>query len=291
MASEVLLPRSGVRKPALATTYEGLGPDLLETIAPLVDYLEIPPDSYSRTERGLSTLRPELLDQLASVLPQTGLIVHGIGLSLGSYDKWNESYLHLLDAFFSRFTPRWHSEHLGFTTVCGENIGTMIALPRTEEMLDLVCERILRIQKRYRVPFLVEHIIQLLPDAPADYSPAAFLNALTERTGCGLILDVYNLECDQQNFGFDVRAFLDELDLDPVREIHVAGGFEHEGFKLDIHSQPTAPSTLSLATGLIGCCPHLDVVTYELLKEAVPNMGAAGLCRELRRVREAIASC
>src|SRR5580698_107781 len=294
MASAVLNTSQHTPRPALATTYEGTGLDLLERIVPLVDYLEIPPDSISRTENGRSSLRPEILNQLesaTSLAGHPGLIVHGIGLSIGSFDRWNEPYIRLLDEFFSRFTPQWHSEHLGFSTVCGENMGTMLALPRTEAMLDLVCNRIRLIQERYRVPFLMEHIIHLLPDAPSDYTPAAFLNAITSRTGCGLILDAYNLECDQHNFGFDVAGFLDELNLEPVREVHVAGGFQHEGFQLDIHSQPTAESTLDLALNLINRCPNLGIVTYELLKEAIPNLGHDGICAELQRIRKAITAC
>jgi uncharacterized protein (UPF0276 family) len=60
--------------------------------------------------------------------------------------------------------------------------------------LGLICERVRLILERYRVPFLLEHVIHLLPDAPSDFTPAAFLNAITMRTGCGLILDVYNLQ-------------------------------------------------------------------------------------------------
>jgi uncharacterized protein len=288
MASAVpnTVPRP--RRPALAITYEGVGLDLLDRIAPLVDFLEIPPDSISRTQAGRISLRPEILDQIESVSSRTGIIVHGIGLSIGSFNQWNEPYLHLLDQFFSRFTPQWHSEHLGFTTVCGENLGTMLALPRTEAMLDLVCERIRRIQERYKVPFLMEHIIHLIPDAPADYTAAAFINEITTRTGCGLILDAYNLECDRYNFNFDIAGFLEELNLDPVREVHLAGGFRHEGFQLDIHSQPTAESTLELALSILSRCPNLSIVTYELLKEAIPNLGHDGICVELSRIRKAI---
>jgi len=291
MASEVLHTPRSVPRPALATTYEGVGNDLLERIVPLVDYLEIPPDSISRSRAGRASLRPELLDQLESITPQVNFIVHGVGLSIGSYDHWNEEYLSLLDEFFTHFTPRWHSEHLGFTTVNGENLGTMLALPRTEEMLGLVCDRIRRIQERYHVPFLIEHIIHLLPDAPADYTPEAFLNAITAHTGCGLILDAYNLECDAHNFGFDITAFLNELNLAHVKELHVAGGFQHDGFKLDIHSQPTANSTLALALDIISRCPNLEVVTFELLKEAIPNFSHDGICAELLRIRKAITSC
>lgn len=291
MASLVSMTPTRAPKPALATTYEGAGRDLLERILPLVDYLEIPPDSIARTQGGRTRLRPEVMDQLAAVSSQVGLIIHGIGLSIGSCDGWNEQYLQLLDEFFSRLTPRWHSEHLGFTTVGGENLGTMLALPRTEEMLNLVCERVRRIQQRYPVPFLVEHIIHLLPDAPAEYTPAGFLNQVAWRTGCGLILDAYNLECDQHNCGLDLAAFLDELDLSRVKEVHLAGGFQHKGFRLDIHSQPTADSTLILVQEILSRCQNVEVLTYELLKEAIPNLGASGICAELRRIRKAVASC
>jgi uncharacterized protein (UPF0276 family) len=291
MASFDLKTLTRATRPALATTYEGSGRNLLDRIVPLVDFLEISPDSISITDARRARLRSEVLDELGSIDSRVGLLVHGVGLSIGSFDGWNEPYLDLLDEFFARFTPRWHSEHLGFTTVGGENLGTMLALPRTEVMLDFVCERIRRLQQRYPVPFLVEHIIQLLPDAPADYTPAGFLNQVTARTGCGLILDAYNLECDQQNWGLDLVAFLDELNLAPVKEIHLAGGFQFEGFRLDIHSNPTADSTLILAEELISRCPNLEVVTWELLKEAIPNLGADGICAELRRIRKKVLPC
>ena len=291
MAGTVESTLARVPAPALATTYEGMDDDLFERIVPLVDYLEVAPDSIARIQNGRASLRSELLDQLASASPGTGLLVHGIGLSIGTADGWNASYIRLLDEFFSRFTPRWHSEHLGYTHVAGENLDTMLALPRTEEMLDLLCERIRILQERYKVPFLVEHIIHLLPDAPSEYTPAGFLNAIVSRTGCGIILDAYNLQCDAHNFGFDIQSFLDELDPEPVREMHLAGGFEHHGFLLDIHSQRTADSTLALALDILARCPNLEVVTWEFLKEAVPSLGPDNICSELARIRSAVASC
>ena len=99
------------------------------------------------------------------------------------------------------------------------------------------------IQARFELPFLLENIVHLLPDYPGDYADAAFLNELVTRTGCGLLLDVYNLECDAANYGFDIDAFLDELDLEAVGELHVAGGVERDGMQVDVHSRLTEPST------------------------------------------------
>jgi uncharacterized protein (UPF0276 family) len=228
------------------------------------------------------------LDEYAAVANSVEFIAHGIGLSIGSFDRWEEAYLHLLDELFERFDLEWHSEHLACTVVGGENVGTMFPLPRTEEVLDLVCERIRLIQERYRVPFLLEHVIHLLPDAPAEFTPAGFLNAVTSRTGCGLVLDAYNLECDAFNQGLNIMAFLDELDLGPVRELHLAGGVQHNGFHLDIHSSTTHDRTLALALEIIKRAPRLRVVTFEFLKEAIMLLGHDSICAELKRIRQAI---
>lgn len=275
-------------RPSLAATYEGDDVVLLERILPLIDVIEISPDAIARSDAKHASLRREVLDEFAAVRKRVEFIVHGVGLSIGSFDHWQEDYLRLLDELFSHCELKWHSEHLACTVVAGENVGTMFALPRTEEALDLVCERVRRIQERYRVPFLLEHVIHLLPDAPAEFTPAGFLNAITSRTGCGLILDAYNLECDALNQGLDVQSFLQELDLAPVRELHLAGGVEHNGFCLDIHSRRSRDTTLALGLEIIRKAPGLRVVTFEFLKEAVTLMGHDGICAELRRVRQAM---
>ena len=275
-------------RPALATTYEGDDAALLERIVPLIDTIEITPDAIARSDGGQATLRREVLEEYVSVASDVSFIAHGVGLSIGSFDHWNEEYLHLLDELFTRLELDWHSEHLACTIVGGENTGTMLPLPRTEEALDLVCERVQLIQRRYGVPFLLEHVIQLLPDEPAQFTPAGFLNAITSRTGCGLILDVYNLECDAYNQGLDIKSFLDELDLRPVRELHLAGGVQHNGFHLDIHSRRTGDSTLALSLEIIRRASDLKVVTFEFLKEAVPLLGHEAICTELSHIRQAI---
>lgn len=279
---------SPTSRPALATTYEGDDIALLERIVPLIDMIEISPDAIARSEAKRSRLRPEVLDEYAAVAESVEFIAHGIGLSIGSFDHWEQCYLHLLDELFERFDLAWHSEHLACTVVAGENVGTMFPLPRTEEALDLVCERVRLLVERYRVPFLLEHVIHLLPDAPGAFTPAGFLNAITSRTGCGLILDAYNLDCDAFNQGLDIMAFLDELDLGPVRELHLAGGVQHNGFQLDIHSDRTHDRTLALGLEIIKRAPGLRVVTFEFLKEAVTLLGHDTICAELKRIRQAI---
>jgi uncharacterized protein (UPF0276 family) len=273
---------------AIGATYEGRDPGLLERMLPLVDYIEVTLETIAEVHDHGISLSEDIMRELKNLGNAAQIIVHGVGLSIGSHEGWSPTYLRLLDDFLEQVDVAWHSEHLGYTKVDGEHLGIMLAMPKTEEALDMVCERVGMIQERFRLPFLLENIVHVIPDFPGDYSDAAFLNALTERTGCGLILDVYNLECDAHNHGFDIPAFLSELQLANVRELHVACGVEHNGFLLDVHSQLTRRSTVELAQHVVKqSAGSAQVVVYEFMPEAVPGLGHDAIAEELGQLRAA----
>jgi len=276
------------RHPGLATTYEGRDAQLLETVLPLVDYVEVTPDSLADFRDGRGVIPHDAIRELRDVGRDAEIIVHGIGLSIGTCGGYSESYLRMLDQLVEQVDVVWHSEHIGYVNVDGQHLGTMLAPPRTEEVLDMLCERVSTIRRRYAVPFLLENIVHMIPEYPGDYSEAAFLNALASRSGCGLILDVYNLECDAHNNGLNIDSFLAELDLSQVREVHLAGGAIRGRFKLDVHSRITQDSTIELAQRVKAAAPDLKVSTYELLPEYVARLGYAGIARELARLRQAL---
>ena len=272
---------------SLAATYEGGDPALLERLVPLTDFIEISPDSISRaTDDGL-----KLDDGVMAELETCGarFLVHGVGLSIGSASGWSDGYLSLLDRLFERLPIAWHSEHLGYTMVDGEQLGTMLPPPRGTEALELICERVARLKARYPVPFLLEHVVRIVLDAPGEYSEAAFFNALARQSGCEILIDAYNIECDRENFGFDAQAFLDELDFSHVREMHVAGGGWHKGFRMDVHSRRMDDATRERAAQILARAPHLKAVTFEFLKQAVPVLGHDEICAELASLREMLA--
>jgi uncharacterized protein len=273
---------------AIGATYEGRDPALLERMLPFVDYLEVTPETIAEIDGDEVSLSDEIMAELKNIDREVQIIVHGVGLSIGSHEGWSPTYFRLLDAMLEQVDVAWHSEHLGYTKVDGEHLGIMLAMPKTEQALDMVCQRVNAIQGRYGMPFLLENIVHVIPDCPSDYSDAAFLNALTDRTGCGLILDVYNLECDAHNHGFDIPAFLAELRTTSIRELHVACGVEHNGFLLDVHSQLTRNSTVELAQRVVRqAAASARVVVYEFMPEAVPGLGRDAIAGELSRLTTA----
>jgi uncharacterized protein (UPF0276 family) len=276
--------------PAIALSYDGDSAEYLEAVLPLVDFLEVTPDTLAITSGSRVIIPEPVLEVLSACSQNAGIIVHGVGLSIGSASGWSAHYLQLLDQLVERLPVAWHSEHLGYVTVDGQHLGTMLPLPRTDEALDLVAERVRALRERYGLPFLLENVVRVLPDLDTRYSEAAFLNALCDASGCELLLDLYNLECDAHNSDFSIAAFLDGLNLRNVRELHVASGVEHAGVLLDIHSRPLRDSTLALLRDVLARpAASVAVVTYELLPEAVPLLGMEVVAGELRRIRTALA--
>jgi uncharacterized protein (UPF0276 family) len=277
---------------SIGTTYEGKNFTYLEEIIPFVRHIEVSPDSIAHKKNGIISVNETALKQLEWIDNATGIsiLLHGVGLSIGSYDGYSKDYIKLLDELFGKLNNiRWHSEHLAYTMVNGENLGTMLTLPKTDEVLDMICTRVDTIQKKYKKLFLLENVISMLPSSACKYSDAAFLNKITSLTGCGLILDVYNLECDAANFNLNINTFLEELNLNTVYEMHLAGGATDTAlnFKMDIHSQLLADSTIELAQTIIDRHPiNLTAITFEMLEEFVGHHGSVAIINELNKLSE-----
>ena len=272
----------------IGCSYEAADPAFVDLILPRVDFVEVIPDTLAVRQGRQSRIPTSTLRELETIARQATVIVHGVGLSIGSADRWNDDYFPLLDQVLEAVPVAWHSEHLAFSLVDGQFVGTMLALPRTQEALDLVCERVRRIRERYALPFLLENTVNLLPDPPSCFSEAGFLNRLASESGCELLLDLYNLECNAHNQGYAISDFLAELDFEPVRELHLAGGVEHSGLMLDIHSRRTRDSTRRWLPEVIARAPRLQAVIYELMPEAVPTLGHQAWAAEIESLEQLI---
>lgn len=272
-----------------ASTIDAYDAEYAARILPLVDLIEITPDRWAlQRGPGEAGIPQQHLDFLAALGARRPISLHGVGLSIGSHDRWSQAYVGRLRQLFEVLPVRWHSEHLAYCEVDGEPLGMMIELPRTRAVLDLVCARIDALQQQFQVPFLLENISCLIPeDRDAQYSRAGFLNAIVDRTGCELLLDALHLECDQHNQLLDAEDFLDELNLDAVGEIHLAGGSRYKDYRLDRPTRLVDDSTLALAQHAAVRCPQLRAITFELLHEAVDGIGLDAVVDELRRLRKA----
>jgi hypothetical protein len=92
---------------------------------------------------------------------------------------------------------------------------------------------------------------------------------------------LHNLLVNSVNLGVDPYAFVRDLDLTAVEEIHIAGGNELDGIYLDSHSGACPPEVWRLLETVAPQAPNLRGVTFEFHESYFVELGVDGLQREL----------
>lgn len=276
--------------------FASLPPELY--LSGVLDFVEITPEKLCRQRRdGIAVsidLIPEQVDRAQQTCALLPMVVHGVELSIGSSHGWNGAYVEMLDTFQACWPFVWHSEHLGFQTIPGENgttreVGVPLPLPATEEAVRVVAERSAAIRQRYGVPFLLENPAHYLPELPADPEigdEIGLMRAITERGGCFQLLDLHNIYCNSVNHRFDPFAAVDRMSLSRVVEIHVAGGSWHDGFWTDSHDGRVPEPVWGLLEYTLPRCPNVAGVVFEMLEEHAVRLGPEAITEELTRARE-----
>jgi uncharacterized protein (UPF0276 family) len=258
--------------------------DFLEVIPDLF-WTDLGPDQsprYIENRQAMETLR-----QLQADVP---IVLHSIGLSIGSAHRFDREHVSQIARWYERMKFPWHSDHLAFIVAAhgaGEvNVGVTLPLPYDEESLDLLVPRASEIGSRIPRPFLLENNVYFFKYPDQELTEATFLNQLCERSGCYLLLDLHNLYTNSRNHAVDSYAFLDELNLANVVEIHIAGGMQHDGFYQDAHSGVSPDGVWELLDWVLPRCPNLGGVVFELLGSWYVDVGEDRLIAQLSRMKD-----
>lgn len=197
-----------------------------------VDFLEITTDHYLDA-------RPQKVKELKLLKEHFPLIPHSLELSLGSAEGIDEEYLEKVAELVEFIEPAWFSDHLCFTKSGGVRIGHLAPVPYTKEAIRVFVRNISKVKDRIKTPLILENISYLVRFPSAEMSEAEFITTVLEETDCGLLLDVTNLYINSQNFGFDWRAFLDDIPLRRVVQLHFVGSHRHGERLIDAHADKT----------------------------------------------------
>jgi uncharacterized protein len=241
---------------------------------PPVIWLEVLAENYF--DRG--GIRHKMLCMIAERYP---ISVHGVALSLGSPEGLDSEHLDRLASLVADVSPCLVSEHLAWSRSGDVYYNELLPLPLTDETLDVVCANIDRTQDRLGRTILVENPSGYLEFEQSTMSEAMFLTRLTERTGCGLLLDLNNLFISGFNLGTDTAEWLAAVPADAIGEIHLAG-HEHGGtadhpLLIDTHGAAVTDEVWALyATALNRFGPRPTMIEWDsdvpsldvLLKEA-----------------------
>lgn len=151
------------------------------------------------------------------------LSLHGVGLSIGGEAALDEAHLDRLAALIARYEPASFSEHLAWSSHGETFFNDLLPLPYDRPTLERVCRHIDRVQERLQRRMLLENPSTYLEFRASTMSETQFLREVLHRTGCGLLLDVNNVHVSCTNHGRDALAYIHDLPLASVAEVHLAG--------------------------------------------------------------------
>ena len=214
-----------------------LGP--LQAAAPAdFDFLECAPDNWI----GVGGRFGAALRDLSSRHP---LVCHGLSLSLGSTDPFDDTYLRKLRRFLDEHRVPIFSEHLSYCSDQGQ-LYDLLPIPFTEEAVQHVAGRIRQVQDALGRRIAVENISYYA--APYQAMPEIdFINAVLAEADCDLLLDVNNIYVNAINHRYDAQVFLSQLPGERIAYFHIAGHYdEADDLKVDTHGAPVKPDVFAL---------------------------------------------
>ncbi|WP_405775985.1 DUF692 domain-containing protein [Streptomyces sp. NBC_00859] len=261
-------------RPEIASTVEELpGIDWVEVVAENLcpDHL---PDSLRRLRRRGVTVVP-----------------HGVSLGIGGAERPAPDRLAALAERAVLLDSPLVTEHIAFvraggplTASPGLEAGHLLPVPRTWDALHVLCENVRAAQDALPVPLALENIAALISWPGEELTEGQFLAELVERTGVRLLIDVANLHTNHVNRGEDPATALDELPVEAIAYVHVAGGVEKDGVWHDTHAHPVTEPVLGVLAQLRDRVDPPGV----LLERDDDFPPAAELAGELAAIRETL---
>ncbi|MFJ8851489.1 DUF692 domain-containing protein [Streptomyces sp. NPDC102437] len=227
-------------RPEIADAVEALpGIDWVEAVAENICTGHVPDSLVRLRERGVT------------------VVPHGVSLGLGGADRPDPGRLADLAARAELLSAPLVTEHIAFvraggprTSSPGLEAGHLLPVPRTRDALDVLCENVRMAQESLPVPLALENIAALISWPDEELTEGQFLAELVERTGVRLLIDVANLHTNHVNRGEDPATALDELPVEAIAYVHVAGGIEKDGVWHDTHAHPVTGPVLDVLAEL-----------------------------------------
>ena len=226
------------------------------------------------------------LGWLEAIRSEHPVSLHGVSLSLAGDAEPDPDHLQRLAALAQRIQPTLISEHLAWSSWSGQYFPDLLPFPRTNEALHRIAVNIARSQDALARPIAIENPSHYLHIDGHEWDEIDFLNALAQRTGCSLLLDINNVYVSARNLGFCAEDWLDRFPHARVSEVHLAGHSVDpqwgDALLIDSHDAPVASKVWALYHRFIeragpkptlierdGNVPDFDVLMAERMQAAV----------------------
>ena len=174
------------------------------------------------------------------------LAFHGVSLSIGSLEPIRTTYLTELKKMIEEFQPLWISDHLCWTYNGSENSHDLLPIPFTRESLKRIVSKVQQVQELLGQKIYLENPSAYVDFSSNEYLEEDYINELSKKSGCGLLLDLNNLVVNQHNLGYNPVNYLNTIKHCDVKQIHLAGHTIKDEVRIDTHDSDISQEVLDL---------------------------------------------
>lgn len=230
---------------------------------------------------------------LAWASEHAALSIHGVGLSIGSSEPLDPAHLERIADLVARWQPAEFSEHLAWSSHQGRYFNDLLPLPWCDATLDSVCVHLDQIQTRLGRRILIENPATYLEFAASTWDEADFVAEVVRRSGCGLLLDLGNVQVSCVNHRRDPSAYLARLPLAAVGEIHLAGhapdqDVDGSPLLIDSHDRAVSEATWALYDQVLARIgPRPTLIEWDSQLPAYPVLRAEAARAQQRLAAQA----
>lgn len=175
------------------------------------------------------------LENLYRILERYPVVQHGVSLAIGSPDPLDFNYLKKLKALTKITKTPWVSDHLCWGRLPGAHYHDLLPLPYTKEVINYVVERARIVQDYLELPFALENLSSYVAFRKDEMTEWEFYGTIVEKADISMMLDVNNIYVSSRNHGFEPKEYYENLPLDRVLQIHLAGHSDYDAYVLDTH--------------------------------------------------------
>ncbi len=200
--------------------------------------------------------------KLEKIREDYDILFHCVGMNFGGVDPIDEKYFKKVKELAKKFEPYHISDHLCFQKNKNQYHHDLLPFPFNEESLETISKRVLQAQELIGETLLIENLSYYVEFKATDIDEVTFINELLKRTGAYMLLDLNNIWVNHKNLGIDCDAYLEKINWDKVREIHVAGPEIFDGVYIDTHGSEVHEDVLNMVSKYRKPLSNLPI-TYE----------------------------
>lgn len=184
--------------------------------------------------------------KLREVSEKYQITTHGLSLSIGSPDPLNWDFIKKIKDFIKTHDIKIYSEHLSYSQSDNAHLYDLLPIPFREDAVKHIVKRIKEVQDFLEIPIALENV-SYYTSVAAEMDEATFIKSIVEESGCNLLLDINNVYVNAFNQNYDAKKFINDLPLDAVAYMHMAGHEKvEEDLIIDTHGMPIIDDVFEL---------------------------------------------